>query len=877
MKRIVSALLIAVCLASMLLSLPFTVSAESLYIRKIVSVVYDDSGSMSGEKHSYANYAMQAFCGMLNSEDQLFITYMSHTVWTSNYTPEKMDLSASEIQDSVDSIRSHNDSGSTPYGAVEIAYNKLKSVQDSNPNTQYWLVVITDGAFNECSGMTVSKSKQFLNEEFEKYTSGVMPNGTNPQVTFMGIGGVVMPDENESKGIYTFNAKSAGDITDTMSEMADRISGRTRLAKSDITQVDSKTIQVSSSIPLLNIAVLVQESSAKITKAVYSNEVDIPISRSVSLHFPNYSDLVGGAFLLGDSQKVIGSGTYNITFDRDIELDDVVILFEPALEMRMTITVNGREIADYSELDNVSEGDEVSISCKIYEMGTDTEIDPSLMPPGTKFEITVSEDGKVTDKSTGEDMVLKDYVLKNLETELTASVTIEGFNPIEFSAKFTPQKYVPKVVYTITPSFVNNVKSVKLDDIATNQSMSVCFTVSADGVPMKDSAAVKALNPVITVSPQGNSGTVSYTDDGMIVFTPNAASMPPTGAESFSVDVTCAIDDGTAVTETYTVLISDYQVIPADATQSVKKNQFFDNRVGVSFYITKDGIKLDKAAVESYVSVSLNEAHSQLKTDVTVAADGTITVIPYSEQDRALTFWKWWSNWYDYCFCLSGEDVVVTLSHPYGTANATIDVVQESLLYILLNVATPWILEALIIGFIIWWICCICFKPKFLPDAVIYTGRLEYGGARGDRHHEVSSLSMTALKRYNKLKYRWKPTMKTQIVYIDKDLSVSAGDGGSIICHCQVWYKGEIAPKNRTFVEFEHPEDVKAYLTDHDSLKIKALRPYDANVQPVETVDDPKNEIYYVQTKQSNITPVDGILAIESGTIFAYSYRRDNT
>ena len=47
--------------------------------RKIVSVVYDDSGSMDGDKWAYANYAMQSFCGMLNSDDQLFITYMSHS------------------------------------------------------------------------------------------------------------------------------------------------------------------------------------------------------------------------------------------------------------------------------------------------------------------------------------------------------------------------------------------------------------------------------------------------------------------------------------------------------------------------------------------------------------------------------------------------------------------------------------------------------------------------------------------------------------------------------------------------------------------------------------------------------------------------------
>ena len=203
MKRIATLLLAVLMVASIVAGMILPVAADSMYIRKIVSVVYDDSGSMSGDKWAYANYAMQTFCGMLNSEDQLFVTYMSHTLKYSNYDPEKVDLSAGGIQNSVDKIRGHRDSDSTPYKAVKIAYDKLKSVKDSNPNTQYWLVVITDGAFDECG--SGSSAKRYLNQEFGKYTDSVMPNGTNPQVTFMGIGGVVMPDQNEKEGIFIYD------------------------------------------------------------------------------------------------------------------------------------------------------------------------------------------------------------------------------------------------------------------------------------------------------------------------------------------------------------------------------------------------------------------------------------------------------------------------------------------------------------------------------------------------------------------------------------------------------------------------------------------------------------------------------------------------
>lgn len=873
MKRIAIFLLAVVMVFSITASVVKPASAESMYIRKIVSVVYDDSGSMGGDKWAYANYAMQTFCGMLNSEDQLFVTYMSHSQAYSNYDPEEIDLSAGGIQDSVDDIRGHVDSGSTPFKAVQIAYNKLKSVQDSNPNTQYWLVVITDGAFDEYG--SGASAKRTLNQEFQSYTSSVMPNGTNPQVTFMGIGGVVAPDQNEKQGIYTFNAQNAGDIVDTMASMADRISGRTRLAKSDIKKVDDNTIEISSAIPLLNIAVLVQGTNAKITGASYSNEMQIPVSRDVKLYYPGYSNLVGGAFLVGDSQKVIGSGTYEITFDRKIDLDEVVILYEPALEMRMTITVNGKEITDYNELDQVMEGDTVSVSCKIYEMGTNNEISPDLLPPGTKFEVSVSEDGTVVDKSTGEEMQLKDYILKQKDTQIKASVLIEGFNPIDFVVVFTPQKYVPKVVYTIVPSFVDGVKSVKLDDIAANKDMAIEFTVYADGVAMTDSNAVKALNPVITVAPQGNSGTITYSNDGKILFTPNTASIPASGVESFDVNVTCAIDDGTSVTETYTVLISDYQVHSTNAASPVIKTEFFGNRTGVSFYITKDGVKLDKAAVEQQISVLLNEAHSDLYVEVTVDADGTVNVIPYSNEDYSLSFFYWFVHWYDYLFRLSGEDVVVTLSHAYGNADATVTVVQQSVGYILLNVVLPLVLEVATLAFLIWWLCCILLKPKFPEGASLYVFLVRYKGEEGNRYHEISSMTEVMLEEYNTLAYRWKPTMKTMPICVDKELVVSAGAGGMLLCHVPIYFSGRIKPKDSTVGTINHPDAVGRYIQrNRTPMEVDTLEMMDAKkVKITTTINAPNNRTFYVYP--TTIRKVDGADAIVRGTFFAYAYRNN--
>lgn len=869
MKKLLSSLLAIVFVLSVMLSLPISVSAESLYIRKIVSVVYDDSGSMDGNKWAYANYAMQTFCGMLNSEDQLFITYMSHSQKKANYNPEKIDLSAGGIQGSVDSIRKHTDSGSTPYSAVETAYNKLKSVNDSNPNTQYWLVVITDGAFDECNFMRDDKKKSFLNEKFKDYTESVMPNGTNPQVTFLGIGDVVSPSEDQSKGIFTYSASNAAGIIGAMADMADRISGRTRLQKSNIKKIDDKTIQVSSSIPLLNIAVFAQGSQAKITKAVYSNKTNIPVGRNVSLSYPDYSDLVGGAFLLGDSKNVIGSGTYNITFDKSIDLNDVIILFEPALEMRMTITVNGKEISDYSELDNVMENDKVSVSCNIYEMGTDTEVDPSLMPPGTKFEITISEDGKVVEQTTGKDMLLSDYVLKNIDTEITAAVIIEGFNPIDYSAKFTPTKYVPKVVYSITSDYGSDVKSVKFDNIATNKDLSICFTVYADGVAITDPNAVKALNPMISVSPQGNDGTTSYSNDGKIVFTPNKAGLSTSNNGSFDVVVNCTLSDGTSVSEVYTVLISTYQVVPINTSKAIKKTELFDNRVSVSFYITKDGIKLDKDAVEKHISVLLNEEYAFLKNNVVVATDGTITIIPYSEEQHTLTFWNWWTNW-AYYFGLESKDITVTLNHAFGSANSVIDITDADAKYLILNVYLPLILEILLLVAIIAYIVRYFTKARFASNGVLYVGSIARNMRTAGTHR--LELLEVHLKQFNKFKNLWNPFK--ELTVSANGVSITAAKGNRILCNeAFPWYSDGIRPKAR-MIRIDSPKDVVNYCQENDELvihEIKTIRVMDEQNRMISQDDSvyyfARADITYVKVGAKQTEVIDSAVAFCYSTI----------
>ena len=110
--------------------------------KKIISVVYDDSGSMAGERWTYANYSLQTLTSLLNTQDELYVTYMSDP-------SDAKKISLTDIQDSVDKIRDKEDSHNTPEESIDTAVGKLESIKGTDATTQYWLIIMTDGAINE--------------------------------------------------------------------------------------------------------------------------------------------------------------------------------------------------------------------------------------------------------------------------------------------------------------------------------------------------------------------------------------------------------------------------------------------------------------------------------------------------------------------------------------------------------------------------------------------------------------------------------------------------------------------------------------------------------------------------------------------------------
>ncbi len=434
----------AVLIAVMLIVSGFSFSenlivsqAATVRTRKIVSVVYDDSGSMEAEKLYYTSYAMQCFAGMLNKEDILEITYMNS---------DSKSFNTADRQNNVDYIRqTASCNGGTPLQSVTTAMNKLKSYTNTDKNTQYWLVVITDGDFYRYDGSDddnyPEKRLENTRKRISECAAETMPNGTSPQVVFFSIcdeNNEFTPDFSESN-IRVKSAKTAANIIDEISSIACEISGRFELDKKDIDVVDSKTVKVTADVPLTNIGILTQKTKATVKSVKYEDSSEKDIECNVSVYIDptapiaDAKDLTGNISIVSDKNGNLPTGDYVIEFSEDISAEDTVIMFEPAFELRIELYSGNQLVSDPSLL---PVGEEIDIKAVLYETGTDNKILPSMLPKGTKYSLTRYEDSNNAGAADGFEM--NAVVLRKAENKITASVDLPGYFTLEAVEIFTP-------------------------------------------------------------------------------------------------------------------------------------------------------------------------------------------------------------------------------------------------------------------------------------------------------------------------------------------------------------------------------------------------------------------------------------------------------
>lgn len=155
LTRISAWLLVMVMLMSTMLICPLTASAATVTKTEKsydIAVVFDNSGSMYSNSMGWcrAKYAMEIFASMLNyDKDKLSIFPMWEVTWDGSmpttggsFAPISI-KNESEI-DKISNLYTVNPGG-TPFAPIDEAHSYLKK----SSADEKWLIVLTDGAFNE--------------------------------------------------------------------------------------------------------------------------------------------------------------------------------------------------------------------------------------------------------------------------------------------------------------------------------------------------------------------------------------------------------------------------------------------------------------------------------------------------------------------------------------------------------------------------------------------------------------------------------------------------------------------------------------------------------------------------------------------------------
>jgi len=401
--------------------------------KKIVSLVFDDSSSMYwGEIDSWAeaNYATQVFAALLNPQDEFYITYMSEMV------AREVDLS--DPQAAADKVRTTQTRWSgTPLQSVEVAQQKLESINESDPNTQYWLVIMTDGVFDN-----VGSNYEDIIDACDSLKGKTMSNGSSLRVFYYGIGsGALEVPDDPANGLET---EKSDDIVGTLNDVANTISGRLKYDDKDITFVDDNTIEVSSEIPLYSLSAFTQNSQAEVTSArmenaegntlvldfnnvkVQSPDPDDIFAEDSDSGYENLvaPDLYGNVSVISNENQVIPAGKYTIEFSAPIDKESLVLMYQPAVTLVLTMTIGGNEVKTGAQ---VTEGSNIELHMTLVDPSTGEEMDQGLLPSGTEYEI-VEKGDQGTETASGFSMTV-DNIQPGPYT-FTGQLTIPGMIPV---------------------------------------------------------------------------------------------------------------------------------------------------------------------------------------------------------------------------------------------------------------------------------------------------------------------------------------------------------------------------------------------------------------------------------------------------------------
>lgn len=523
MKKVLSILLVMlfVIQLSPAAALATNESGSPKHIPRIVSVVFDDSGSMykDTDRWAYTSYAMQAFTAMMSDEDVLYVTYLNAPSGT-----VKIDLSESAKQGNIDNIEKTMFGGGTPNKLSQGAECLKTEYKKYGTDAKYYLVVLADGLLDAGQGdMSTELGKVAQN------TSSALSGADFETIYFS-----MLKNANVNiSGVTSHSATTGSEIVEVLRNISADIMGRTKI---DFKVSDGK-VSFDLDYPALSIAVFVQKQNTEFSnvrvpikrngKSVSCDTgvfyVDCPTEIVKNLSTSVYNEKIpvnppsGFVTLIENGNSSVAKGSYTIDLSAyDISKNDLVVLVEPAVKLGCKYYIgDGTKALSFEEMkEQVRAGDYVTVECGLYEMNPDGSLGDAVpedvLSPDYKLYVNDTAVGEKVGENKYEITIDEKYDNKQLKIE----AVLKGYQPFVLRENFGA--ILPKIAVnpdsgeahgqmTLTKpeyeDWINGNKEINFSLVSANSGMLKSLSIRVEGIKGLESGVCSELS---NVSVSGN-------------------------------------------------------------------------------------------------------------------------------------------------------------------------------------------------------------------------------------------------------------------------------------------------------------------------------------------------------------------------------------
>lgn len=347
--------------------------------KRIISVVYDDSYSMTKSEmfpnkqdDAYAQYALENVIGFMNDNDELNVVRMSNKIGYLSYKVNSIEAK----KNSINEISAWNNYASeTPFEAIYTAIDFLKEKKQeygANDNIEYWLLVLTDG---ELENQPHDLQEYFNNVKAEM-------SDVKYDVVWVCIGNTVSHIFTDKiKNIMGQNYIASDNdnaICKAVYDACDTIYGRASFKKESFTiSDDGKTLNLNINFPTNRIMVFEQSQEVPLKRIIAPNNKTYDNFKSITTEKrlePTIKSLITEI----DSDYVVPSGNITLEFEDAIDLDEnkFIVMVDWAIDLNLgLIDADGNFTKTNTNFYN--EGDTVELLARVYSRYDNSVIDLS--------------------------------------------------------------------------------------------------------------------------------------------------------------------------------------------------------------------------------------------------------------------------------------------------------------------------------------------------------------------------------------------------------------------------------------------------------------------------------------------------------------------